>query len=290
MAFVIMGITGQVGGALARALLREGKTVRGVVRRRSKALHWENEGVELVEADIADGVALREAFGGAEGLFVMLPPNFAPSADFREARAWAKSVTIAVRDTKPNRIVVLSSIGAQHDHGLGLITQPHLLESSLLALPVPTAFLRPAWFMENARWDVAQARESGTISSFLHPLDKTFPMVAAEDVGRGAAELLAGKWTGQSVVEMEGPRRYSPNDLAAAFSAALGTEVVASMVPHDHWEGVFRSQGTSDPSARIEMLDGFNSGWIEFHGVPCIHSKGRTELATVVKELVEGRR
>jgi nucleoside-diphosphate-sugar epimerase len=46
---------------------------------------------------------------------------------------------------------------------------------------------RAAWFMENAAWDAAPARETGVISSFLQPLDKPVPMVATADVGSAAA-------------------------------------------------------------------------------------------------------
>jgi len=44
--------------------------------------------------------------------------------------------------------------------------------------------------MENAAWDVASARGSGIIPSFLQPLDKRVPMVATVDIAQVAAELL----------------------------------------------------------------------------------------------------
>jgi NAD(P)H dehydrogenase (quinone) len=48
------------------------------------------------------------------------------------------------------RAVSLSSIGAQQKSGIGLITALHLLEESFSTLPVPDAFLRAGWFMENS--------------------------------------------------------------------------------------------------------------------------------------------
>jgi uncharacterized protein YbjT (DUF2867 family) len=64
------------------------------------------------------------------------------------------------------------------------------MEEVLGELPTPIAFLRAAWFMENFAWDIIPVRESSVVPSFLQPLDKPFPMVATEDVGRAAAELL----------------------------------------------------------------------------------------------------
>src|SRR5579872_5920311 len=74
---------------------------------------------------------------------------------------------------------------------------------------MPITFLRPAWFMENFRWDVAAAHESGIIMSFLQPLDKAVPMVATADIGREAAKLLQELWSGRRVIELEGPRRVT---------------------------------------------------------------------------------
>jgi uncharacterized protein YbjT (DUF2867 family) len=49
--FLVMGITGKVGGATAKHLLAHGKEVRALVRNREKASSWANQGVELVDGD-----------------------------------------------------------------------------------------------------------------------------------------------------------------------------------------------------------------------------------------------
>jgi NAD(P)H dehydrogenase (quinone) len=42
--YAVMGITGNVGGSTARALLADGNKVRGIVRNRAKAVAWEAAG------------------------------------------------------------------------------------------------------------------------------------------------------------------------------------------------------------------------------------------------------
>jgi NAD(P)H dehydrogenase (quinone) len=112
-------------------------------------------------------------------------------------------------------------------------------------------------------------------------------MVATADVGRVAAELLLQTWRGPRIVELEGPRRVTPNEIAAAFSRILGRPVRSEAVPRATWEASFRSQGMKNPVPRIEMLDGFNEGWIEFESGAAGSIKGEIELETVLKRLVE---
>src|SRR5690349_17513862 len=73
--FAITGITGQVGGVVARTLLREGKDVRAVVRSSDKGVAWAQQGCDVVLADMNDACALNRAFAGTEGVFVLLPPH-----------------------------------------------------------------------------------------------------------------------------------------------------------------------------------------------------------------------
>ena len=120
--------------------------------------------------------------------------------------------------------------------------------------------------MENASWDV-EAAKAGVVPSFLQPLDHPIPMVATADIGSTAANLLRESWTGLRIVELEGPRRYSANDVAVGFAEAVGHPVRMEPVPRETWEALFRSQGMKHPLARIRMIDGFNEGWIDFEGV-----------------------
>jgi uncharacterized protein YbjT (DUF2867 family) len=280
--FAITGITGQVGGAVANQLLDAGRRVRAVVRNAEKGAEWGRRGCEVALADMHDAQALARAFRDVEGVFVLLPPNFAPSPGFTETRSVISALRKAFEEARPGRIVCLSTIGAQAER-TNLLQQLQAMERELGDLPMPVAFLRAGWFMENAQWDVASAKSQGVIQSFLQPLDKPVPMVATADVGRVAARLLLDRWEGRKVVELEGPRRVTPNDLAAAFAVALGRPVRAEPVPRASWESLFKSQGTADPTPRIQMLDGFNEGWIAFEGASV---KGEIGLETVVRELV----
>ena len=283
--FAITGITGQVGGVVAQTLLAQRKSVRAVVRSAEKGAPWAARGCEVALADMHDADALRRAFEGAEGVFVLLPPIFDPTPDFAESRRNIAALRDALAAANPARVVVLSTIGAQATQP-NLLNQLGLMERELGALPMPVAFVRAAWFIENAAWDVEPARTAGEIPSFLQPLDKPVPMVATDDIGRVIAQLLQEAWSGVRVTELEGPRRVTPLEIAAAFAAALDKPVAARIVPRDEWEPLFRSQGMQNPLPRMQMLDGFNEGWIEFASPEGV-VKGAVTMETVIRRLVE---
>ena len=284
--FAITGITGNVAGELARTLLAAKQPVRAVVRDMAKGAAWAERGCDLARADIRDAAALAAAFQGVEGVFVLVPANFDPEPGFPEAHATAVSLRAALEQARPGRVVYLSTIGAQAIQ-TNLLTQHTIIERALGELPIPIAFLRPGWFMENSSGDVAPARERGVIPSFLQPLDKPVPMAATADIGRVAAELLQETWTGHRVVELEGPQRVTPNEIAATFADLLGIPVRMEAVPRDTWEPMFKSQGMKNPTPRIRMLDGFNEGWIEFENGQAGSRKGKVVLKTVLKSLIE---
>ncbi len=286
--YTVTGITGNVGGAVARALLKAGKKVRGVVRDPAKAAAWAAAGVELFVAEVQDAAAMENAFRGVEGVFVMIPPFFAPLEGFPETRAIVSALRRALAAARPEKAVYLSSVGAQHNHGLGLITQSHILETEMGSLPIAGAFLRAAWFLENYQWDIGPARERGEMDVYLNPVDRAFPMVATADIGQLAATVLQQQWIGRRVLELEGPRKYSPLEAAQTLGRLLGRPVQTKLIPPAEWQARFEQPDLPPErtAARIEMLGGFNSGWIDFECAGTEHFTGSHTLEAVLEKLI----
>lgn len=284
--YVITGITGKVGGVMARCLRAEGKPVRAVLRNLDKAVEWHNLGCEIAVADMGDEAALTTAFTGAEAAFILPPPNFDPLSGFPEARAEAETIRAALEKAMPGRVLCLSTVGAQASQ-TNLLTQRTILEQVLGDMAIPLTFLRPAWFLDNFAWDVASARDEGVIRSFLQPLDRQFPMVFSDDIGRVAADLIQRDWIGRRIVEMEGPQRVSAHEAAALFSEVLQRPVRAESVPRESWSALFVAQGMRNPTPRIQMLDGFNEGWLTFEGDDRSLSKGRITPRAAIEKLLQ---
>jgi len=280
----VTGITGKVGSQVARGLLAQGQVVRAVVRSQAKGEEWAALGCDVFVASIDDAEAMTEAFRGMDGVFLMTPPNYDPEPGFPDTQRNAAALRAAIEASRPAKIVFLSTVGAQVTE-LNLLNNSGMTEAMLRTMPVPVAFLRAAWFMENAAWDIESAK-SGVVHSFLQPLDHRIPMVATEDIAQTAVELLGQSWNGVRIVELEGPERYSSNDVAAALASALNTPVRNEIVPRSTWEELFRSQGMKNPLPRIRMVDGFNEGWIDFESGQHGSRKAGTTLQAALQALV----
>ena len=281
--FLITGITGQVGGAAARHLLRQGKQVRALVRNREKAQAWADQGVELVDGEWSDVAALVSALGGVEGAYLMMPPTQTPSRGFPEAKALVAGYVQALQKSPPPRLVVLSSFGSEKPSGLGLITSAHVLEGSLAELPFAVAFVRAGSFYENYLYGL-QAGQGGTLPLFYETTSRKTPMIATEDIGAEVARLLTdAPWKGRRIVELGS--MVSPDELASQLGEVLGREVKAQPIPREAWSSTLEHMGLPKDStwAYEEMMDGINSGWIEF-GVP---GTERVEGTTTAKQVFE---
>src|SRR5277367_5640891 len=132
--FAITGITGNVGGEVARNLLAAGQPVRAVVRDLSKGETWSKSGCSLAAA-----VAMTAAFKGSEGVFVVVPPTFDPSPDFTEARKRAENLSSALNAARPGKVVYLSTIGAQATRS-NLRTKHTIIEQALGTVRWPITF------------------------------------------------------------------------------------------------------------------------------------------------------
>ncbi|QEE26979.1 NAD-dependent epimerase/dehydratase family protein [Terriglobus albidus] len=278
----VMGVTGQVGGAIARKLIAEGKKVRVVVRSTDKGEIWKRASAEVAVASTDDTAALTRAFANTEAVFVMLPPVFDPAPGYPESAAATTSIRNALEAAKPGRVIALSTIGGQVDRD-NLLIQLHHWEQALRTLGLPIVFLRPTWFIENTQWLLAAAREKGVFASHLQPLDKPVPMVAVDDIATTASDLLTGKDRTTGIVELTGPQDVTPIEIASTLGHFFSREVRAQAIPRETWETEFRAAGMQHPEPRMRMLDGFNEGWIRFEGAP---RRGTTTLETALRQLI----
>ena len=279
--FLVMGITGNVGGATARHLLAQGKTVRALVRDRAKAASWADQGIELVDGDWTDAAAIERALKGVDGAFVMLPAVWAPSPDFKEAKGVIANYFEALTKAPPPRVVALSSMGANRTSGLGMITALALLEQGLHDLASPIAFVRAGGFLENFLYGLHVAH-GGTLPVYYNPTNRKSTMVATNDIGAEVATLLIGpEWLGRRIVELGS--MVSADDVAAQLGEVMQRDVKAFAVPRVGWPAAFEQFGIpkGQTGAAETMFEAVNAGWMDLGVEGTEHVAGTTSAREV---------
>jgi uncharacterized protein YbjT (DUF2867 family) len=253
--FAIAGVSGRTGSVVADALIRAGKRVRVIVRDPVKGEPWRARGAEVAVADIADERALARALENATGAYLLSPDD--PRSPDPIGSGWqvADAIARAVEASRPGHVVALSSLPARFSEGTGMCRRMHALEERLRPVPVKLTLLRAAFYLDN--WAmVLGAAAAGKLPTFIRA-DLVSPMVATRDVGAAAARaLLEGPPTGdREVIELVGPRHYSPRDLAAALSGRLGKPVEVEQLPLAAVPSVFGSFGaTAAFSEQVQQL------------------------------------
>lgn len=283
--YVVLGANGRAGGETARALIEDGAAVRVVLRRAEQGAAWRARGAEVAVASIDDADALAEAFAGATGAFLLNPPPVSGDP-YARAQQVGTALAAAARRAGLPRAVVLSSIGAQHAAGTGVIATLNQIEALLDGAAPSVVFLRPGYFVES--WgEVAQAVVAqGVLPTFIEPEHAT-PMVSTIDVGRAAAALLRESGTGRRIVELSGPRDWSAADVAAAFAEVLGRPVAPAFVPPPARAALLTGQGVPAEvaDALLAMYEGIADGRVG-RDAASEQRRGTVDLKTAVARLV----
>lgn len=228
--FVVVGATGRTGSVVARTLLEQGKPVRVIVRDEKKGVAWRQRGAEVVRASVAQPGALVEALRGAEGAYLMVPPDMTSNSVIADEKRVVDAYADVIEAARPKKVVLLSSIGAQHRVGTGPIAALHYAEQRLGRSPTKLTSLRAAYFMENWTDVLPLAREQGILPSMMRPGARV-PMVATADIGRVAAETLLDGSAG--IIELAGPEDYTPEEVAETVSKILGKPIQRIDVPDE---------------------------------------------------------
>lgn len=160
---LVTGATGNQGGAVARALLAAGRSVRALVRDPSSpaAARLDAAGATLVRGDLDDPGSLAEPAAGASAVFSLETANYADlMADFEVQRA--RNLVAAARQAGIGQIVHSSVSGAGNDDPGAFDEQrwgafpAHYWRSKIEAERIVReagfrtwTILRPSTFMEN---------------------------------------------------------------------------------------------------------------------------------------------
>src|SRR2546428_12025358 len=148
--FTVFGANGNTGSVVARRLLDSGKKVRLVVRDPNKVAALRSRGAEVVTGDVTDASAVKSALAGAEGAYLLVPPDNKSNDLVGRGRRIVDNYLAGLTAAKVPQAVILSSIGAQRTSGSGPVVTLHYPDPTLPKAGAPRVpFVRVADFLED---------------------------------------------------------------------------------------------------------------------------------------------
>ena len=283
--YIVAGVTGRVGSAVAQELLSRAIRPTVIVRSEAAQRSWDERGANAVIGSLDDVSFLTRILTGADGFFVLLPENVQPD-DFHGARRrMADAIAAAVAGSGVPHVVMQSAIAASIADGNGPAKDLHYLENLLRATGANITVFRSAYFQDNVAGVIPPATHQGIYPHFMPSDDAAFPMIATIDSGRFAAEALLNPSGRSEIVLALGPA-YSARDVAGKLGAALGKPLQVVPVPPENHAGALMAAGLPQQlaDAVAEMMAAFSKGMIVPTGDRQV--MGNTPIDAVINQLL----
>jgi uncharacterized protein YbjT (DUF2867 family) len=225
---LITGVTGQQGGAVARALAGKGFKLRGLTRKPEgdAAKKLSELGVEVVRGDLDDVESLKSALQGVWGAFGV---QNTWEAGVEKEEEQGKRLARLAREASVSHFVYASVGSANQKTGIPHFDNKSRVEDTVRSLGFPSHFIsRPVFFMENVMgpWFL----QGDKLMAGMKP-DTKLQMVAVEDIGRvGAAAFVRADALKGREVDIAGDS-VTMTEVARALSAKLGKSIEFVSLP-----------------------------------------------------------
>jgi uncharacterized protein YbjT (DUF2867 family) len=258
-------------------LLKAGAEVSVIVRNPEKLSESIRSRVKIHQGSLKDAALVTQAFKGAKAAFWLSPSDYTDPDVEKSHKELANSVAAAVKENKVPYVVNLSSAGAHlekagpvsalnlverglneagaHLEKAGPVSALNLVERGLNEVAQNVVHLRPGFFMENYLQQVESIKRDGAFYSLLAG-DKSYPLVATQDIGDVAAELLLKpEWKGQNIRGVHGSEDLTFDRAAEILGESIGKPVKHVLITPEQAYQSFLGIGSSPgfASALVEM-------------------------------------
>lgn len=230
---LIIGATGNLGGAVARLLLNAGQSVRAMTRTPEKADALKKLGAEVVIGDVRDRQSLDQACRGIEKIFAAShsfegkgksSPQIVDGQGNRNLIDAAKAAGV-------KHFVFTSALGARPDHPVDFYRIKYQTEQYLQGSGLNYTILRPAAFMESWVDMIAKPLlETGKVA-ILGQGKNPVNYVALADVARFALIGLDNPAAKNQIIEIGGPGNYSTAQIIEITERITGKTAQRNYTP-----------------------------------------------------------
>jgi uncharacterized protein YbjT (DUF2867 family) len=248
--FLVTGATGMFGGGVTNALAESGVPVRAMTSNPDRAEELARPGVEPVVADMDRPETLGDAVAGVDTVFLVSPMD--DRVQVREA-----NVLAAAREAGVRRIVKLYGAVKHHGDPLG-----RLHDASVEAIQqsgLEWALLSPTSVLETSLFSMVPWIEAvGAIVACAG--DGKVAHVAADDVARAGAAILANGSENRRDYVITGPELLSYAELCAIISRVTGRDIPYQDLPDEELERLLvQEAGMTPEQAEIGVICHFRA-------------------------------
>jgi len=278
MKVVVTTPTGNIGSKIVKNLVVAGIRPVVIARDPAKIDAVYHPFLEIIQGDLLDGKSLATATKGADALFWLSPPLYSQANPVGHYESLGKAAVEAIESENIARVVHLSSVGAEHTSGIGLISGLARNEVALNSTSAAIRHLRAGFFFENFLMQLDPLRAGQYYTNL--PLDHPMAFIATQDIADNATSwLLQSGWTGNEIRFVTGQKPLTTREAVAAVSEGLGRTITPVEIPDAAVHETLTGQGGHPDfaDAYIEMIHGLRSLPLELEYSP--ETFGATSLA-----------
>jgi len=221
---LVSGAMGQQGGAVVKALLKDGHQVIGITRNVAspKATALTEQGVEMVSVDFTNMDALMEVMQNVDTVFSMTTPF---EAGLDKEIEQGKTMAKAAEKAGVGHFIFNSVGDADRVTGIPHFDSKYEVEKHIATLNLNYTIVGPAYFMDNLMAFNMDGLKEGVLKMAM-PADRKLQQIAVEDIGKfvgivvNERENMFGKRINISGDELTG------DEAAADLSRVTGKDIL----------------------------------------------------------------
>lgn len=254
---LVIGATGNIGGAVVPNLAAAGTSIRALVRDEAKAQGLKDAGVEVIIGDLDQPETLDGAFSAVDKVFLLT------AVGPHEATQAINAINAAKRSDSPH-IVRLSAGEPTSDASPEHTGHHSRVNKELKDSGLPYTIIRSNFIMQNTML-AAQTVISGD-AVYLPFSDSKIGMVDIRDVGEAIARVLTSAGHEDKTYRLTGPASISMHEVAADLSQALDKKVNYVAVPSEAAREAMLNMGMPEWVAKAftEYFKMFSAGWGDY--------------------------
>lgn len=224
LSVLVIGATGNQGGAVVEFLLPKGHNIRTLTRKPDSdaAKKLTEQGVEVMKGDFSDSDSLLKAATGMDTIYAMTTP-------FEEGTEAEVKQGIAIADTakkaEVGHFIFGSVANADLKTGVPHFDSKYEVEKHIVALGIPYTISAPVFFMDNylSPWVLPSIKE-GKVKLAM-PANRPLQQVSVKNIGAFVATLVELREKVFSKrIDIAGDK-LTGEETAAVLSKASGREI-----------------------------------------------------------------